>query len=199
MKDFLSSVRYHTEVVPTNYISLPSPSTHEHLEAFDEKILWVGCSDSNINETDILDVPRDELFVHRNLGNQLSNGDVSSLCAVQVCVDEMQVRHIIVCGHYGCGLINEAGDTNSVQSWLHHLKELRELCSLFFPKENGVHKHSHLVELNVLVQMAWLMQQPNVVKAVEERGMEVHGFIYNQEKGECVRLVVDGMATGPSA
>ncbi|RFU35511.1 hypothetical protein B7463_g780, partial [Scytalidium lignicola] len=201
MKNFLTSVRYHTEHVPSNYITLPPQSSpRPELGLLDkEQILWVGCSDSNIIETDLLDVPRDELFVHRNLGNQLSNGDMSSLSAVQVCVDDMQVKHIIVCGHYGCELIHASGETTSVQSWLLHLKELRDLCSHFFPNENGVHKHSHLVELNVLVQMAWLMQQPSVIKAVAERGMEVHGFVFNPEKDECVRLVVDGLATGPAA
>lgn len=75
------------------------------------------------------------------------------------------------------------------------MRELRDFCSHCYPKENGIHRHCHLVELNVLAQMTWLMQQPNVLKAIEERGMEVHGFIYNPENGECVRLVVDGNAT----
>ncbi|KAH6667693.1 carbonic anhydrase, partial [Halenospora varia] len=97
----LANVRYTAVPVPPDLIpSLSKPQ---------EQILWVGCSDSQITETDVLNVPRQEIFVHRNLGNKLSNGDTSSLSAIELCVQEMKVGHVIICGHYGCGLIN---DTN---------------------------------------------------------------------------------------
>jgi carbonic anhydrase len=83
MKSFLANVRYITVPVPADLIpSLPKPQ---------EQIFWVGCSDSQVIETDVLNVPRQALFVHRNLGNKLSNGDTSSLSAIEFCVQDIQV------------------------------------------------------------------------------------------------------------
>jgi carbonic anhydrase len=85
MKSFLKNVEYTAVPVSSNLIpSLSKPQEQE-------QIFWVGCSDSHIVETDILDVPRQELFVHRNLGNKLSNGDISSLGALEFCVQDKQV------------------------------------------------------------------------------------------------------------
>lgn len=98
MRSFLSSARYHTEPVPSNCVVLPSQSTSTSPPAIpslfgNERVFWVGCSDSSISETDAIDVPRDEIFVHRNLGNQLSHSDLSSLSALELCVEQMQVRN----------------------------------------------------------------------------------------------------------
>jgi carbonic anhydrase len=83
MKSFLANVRYTAVPVPSDFIpTLPKP---------EEQILWVGCSDSQIIETDVLNVPRQELFVHRNLGNKLSNGDANSFSAIEHCVQGIQV------------------------------------------------------------------------------------------------------------
>ena len=83
MKDFLANVVYNTAPVPSDLIpSLPEPL---------QQILWVGCSDSQTVETDALNVPRQELVVHRNLGNKLSVGDASSLSAIELCVEVLQV------------------------------------------------------------------------------------------------------------
>jgi carbonic anhydrase len=128
MKSFLANLRYVAVPVLSNMIqSIPNR---------EEQILWVGCCDSHIDETDVLDVPRQELFVHRNLGNKLSNGDASSLGAIEFCVQDIevcfhvspclyhltksfpQVRHVIICGHYGCGLINSSGQKNVANGWL---------------------------------------------------------------------------------
>jgi carbonic anhydrase len=83
MKSFLANVRYTAVPVFSNMIqSIPNR---------EEQILWVGCSDSHIDETDVLNVPRQELFVHRNLGNKLSNGDTSSLGAIEFCIQDIEV------------------------------------------------------------------------------------------------------------
>lgn len=87
MKEFLANVVYTAAPVPSDFI----PS----LEKAQQQILWVGCSDSQTIETDALNVPRQELFVHRDLGNQLSNGDTSSLSAIEVCVEDLQVYKIL--------------------------------------------------------------------------------------------------------
>jgi carbonic anhydrase len=83
MKSFLENVRYTAVPVPSDFIpSFPK---------LQEQILWVGCSDSQIIETNVLNVPRQELFVLRNLGNKLSNGDISSLSGIEFCVEDIQV------------------------------------------------------------------------------------------------------------
>lgn len=90
MKHFLANVKYTTSPVSSDLIpSLPKPQPQQ-------QILWVGCSDSQIIETDVLNVPRQEFFVHRNLGNKLSIGDTSCLSAIELCVEVLQV-HCIFC------------------------------------------------------------------------------------------------------
>ena len=120
------------KVVPVSSGLIPSlPARQE------QQILWIGCSDSQITDTDVPDVSRREFFVHRNLGNKLSNGDTSSRSAIDFCVQDIhvdlaplltmrlleqklffQVRHVIICGHYGCGLINTSGDVSPAKGWL---------------------------------------------------------------------------------
>ncbi|PSS08466.1 hypothetical protein M430DRAFT_128467 [Amorphotheca resinae ATCC 22711] len=183
MKNFLANVDYTAVPVPPDFI--PSLQTPQ------QQILWVGCSDSQIIETDTLNVPRQEFFVHRNLGNKLSNGDTSSLSAIELCVEVIQVKHIIVCGHYGCGLINTHSDIKSYAGWLSSLNDLETVSEDKFGHGSGVEERDRrLVELNVLAEVHWIMQQPSIMKAIRERGLEVHGFVYNPVRNSCVKLEI---------
>ncbi|KFY51488.1 hypothetical protein V496_08830 [Pseudogymnoascus sp. VKM F-4515 (FW-2607)] len=102
--------RYSILPVPADLI----PSTGESKA----QILWVGCSDSWITETAVLDVLPQETFVHRNLGSVMSNGDLSSASAIAYCVDLLEVKHIVVCGHYDCVLFKEASEApTAIHGW----------------------------------------------------------------------------------
>jgi carbonic anhydrase len=102
------------------YAILPVPRTlipSLHASATREHILWIGCSDSLVLETDCLDVDRDEIFVHRNLGGRVSNGDLSSKSALEWGVDLLKVDHIVVCGHYECEVIKREVAGEKLLGW----------------------------------------------------------------------------------
>jgi len=155
------------------------------------QILWYGCSDSRVPETTVLDLQPGEVFVHRNVANLLPATDLSSLSVLQYAVEVLQVQHIIVCGHYGCGGVNAALGNKKlglIDNWLRGVREVRakyekQLAGLT-PKQQS----DKLVEFNVMEQVRSVLKNANVQEAMEERGLEVHGWVYNISSGECHML-----------
>ncbi|KAM3072573.1 hypothetical protein ACMFMG_009366 [Clarireedia jacksonii] len=177
---------YTAEPVPPHYLSLAEPST---ANATQEKVLWIGCSDSLVSETDTLtNVNRSEIFVHRNLGNRVSVGDVSSGSALEWCIEGLKVQHIIVCGHYDCHLLSESkSDSNN---WYHDFIQLHQLSDAQEPPtQDQKARNRHFEELYVLAEVEWLKKQDQVQRAMKEWGCQVHAFVYDRELGSCVRLV----------
>jgi carbonic anhydrase len=155
------------------------------------QILWVGCSDSRVPETTILDLLPGDVFVHRNIANVLPSTDLSSLSVLQYGVEVLQVQHIIVCGHYGCGGVNAALTNHKlglIDNWLRNIREVRakyhEQLEGLSPKEQS----NRLVELNVVEQVRSVLKNANVQEAIEVRGLEVHGWVYDIATGECREL-----------
>lgn len=130
-----------------------------------------------------------EIFVHRNIANVLPATDLSSQSVIQYAVEVLQVQHVIVCGHYGCGGVNAALANKKlglIDSWLRGIREVRakheeELNAL----ESAEAKSNRLVELNVVEQVRSVLKNANVQEAIEERGLEVHGWVYDIASGEC--------------
>lgn len=152
------------------------------------KILWIGCSDSRVPETTVMDLMPGEVFVHRNIANVIANGDMSMLSVVQFAVEVLQVRHVIVCGHYGCGGVAAAlGDKKLglIDNWLRHVRDVRadnvaELSSI----EDDAERAARLVELNVLSQVTKLERITYILEAVESRDMKVHAMVYDVASGK---------------
>ncbi|KFY19609.1 hypothetical protein V491_04334 [Pseudogymnoascus sp. VKM F-3775] len=177
--------RYSILPVPKDLI----PSTGESKA----QILWVGCSDSWITETAVLDVLPQETFVHRNLGSVMSNGDLSSASAIAYCVDLLEVKHIVVCGHYDCVLFKEACDApTELHGWYEDLSRLRAAHEEHFPHLEPTQRDRHLAEVYVQAEVEWLREQPTVAKAIADRGLKVHAFVFDKEKEASVRLVEEG-------
>lgn len=150
--------------------------------------LWIGCSDSRVPANQIVGLPPGEMFVHRNVANIVVHADVNCLAAMQFAVDVLRVRHIIVCGHYGCGGVLAAlrdERLGLVDNWLRHVQDVRskhqtELDRL--PTE--AERHQRLCELNVIEQ-AINVSQTTVVREAWNRGQElaVHGWVYDIADG----------------
>ena len=150
--------------------------------------LWIGCSDSRVPANQIVGLLPGEVFVHRNIANVVVHTDLNCLSVAQFAVDVIKVRHIIVCGHYGCGGVRAAlrGDRHGlVDNWLRHVQDVRDKHEpLLKALDNEVERTDRLCELNVLEQVLNVCQT-SIVRDAWQRGQEltVHSWIYGLHDG----------------
>jgi len=150
--------------------------------------LWVGCADSRVPANEIVGLLPGELFVHRNVGNVVVHTDLNSLSVIQFAVDVLRVRHIIVCGHYGCGGVLAAlrdAPLGLIDNWLRHVQDVaveHRPALDAMPGEDA--RHERLCELNVIRQVV-NVGQTTVVRNAWARGQDlsVHGWIYDLHDG----------------
>lgn len=150
--------------------------------------LWIGCSDSRVPANQIVGLLPGELFVHRNVANLVVHTDLNCLSVLQYAVDVLRVRHVIVCGHYGCGGVQAAASgarLGLIDNWLRHVRDVqRKHAERLAAVENEAARLRRLCELNVIeqvvnvaettvVQDAWARRQP----------LSVHGWVYGLEDG----------------
>ena len=150
--------------------------------------LWIGCSDSRVPANEIVGLLPGELFVHRNIANLVVHTDLNCLSVMQFAVDILKVRHIIVCGHYGCSGVRAAfrGDRIGLSdNWLRHVQDVRQKHQTHLAELNDDRTGcDRLCELNVIEQVANVCQT-TIVRDAWERGQElaVHGWIYGLQNG----------------
>jgi carbonic anhydrase len=150
--------------------------------------LWIGCSDSRVPANEIVDMLPGELFVHRNIANLVIHTDLNCLSVIQYAVDVLKVKHVIVCGHYGCGGIKAAMDDQEhglIDNWLQHIKDIyRYHKAKLDAVDNDEEKLDLLCELNVIEQVANICNTAIVQNAWKrEQKLTVHGWIYSIENG----------------
>ncbi len=148
------------------------------------QFLWIGCSDSRVPANQIVGLAPGEMFVHRNVANVVVHADLNCLSAIQFAVEVVGVRHIIVCGHYGCGGVLAAlrdEKLGLVDNWLRHVQDVRskyqsELDALTTETD----RHRRLCELNVIEQVM-NVSRTTVVRDAWARGqsLTVHGWVYD--------------------
>ena len=149
--------------------------------------LWIGCSDSRVPANQIVGMLPGEIFVHRNVANVVVHTDLNCLSTIQFSVDVLKVKHVIVCGHYGCGGVKAAltgQRLGLVDNWLGHVRDVKEKHSALLKQTPEVQRWDRLCELNV-VEQAFNVCQTNVVQDAWARGQElsVHGWIYGLQDG----------------
>lgn len=157
--------------------------------------LWIGCSDSRVPANQIVGLMPGEVFVHRNVANQVIHSDLNCLSVVQFAVEVLKVKHIIVTGHYGCGGVHAAYDNSRhglVDNWLSHVKDVHykhmdELSAL-----SADEARDRLCELNVIEQVRNLART-TVVRDAWQKGQELvlHGFVYGLDNGLINDLGID--------
>ena len=161
--------------------------------------LWIGCSDSRVPANQIVGLLPGELFVHRNVANVVVHTDLNCLSVLQFAIDVLKVRHVIVCGHYGCGGVRAALDHAKLgltENWLRHVQDVRSkhASTIAALDEHDV-RLRRLCELNVIEQ-ALHVCETTVVRDAWERGQEVtvHGWIYDLHDGllRDLNVVVSG-------
>jgi len=150
--------------------------------------LWIGCSDSRVPANEIVDMLPGEIFVHRNIANLVIHTDLNCLSVIQYAVEVLKVKHIIVCGHYGCGGIQTAMDKKDyglIDNWLRNIKDIyRSHQDKIDSLQNDKDKINLLCELNVIEQVANICHTSIVQSAWKSgQALTVHGWIYSIEDG----------------
>lgn len=151
-------------------------------------LLWIGCADSRVPANEIIGAPPGEVFVHRNIANMVIHSDMSMLSVLDYAVNVLEVKHIIVCGHYGCGGVQAALTNRSfglIDNWIRHIKDVyrlhqRELDKIGDEKK----KFDRFVELNVCEQVMDLAKT-SIVQEGWAKGKEIHihGWVYDIRDG----------------
>jgi|ERR1043166_119679 carbonic anhydrase len=149
--------------------------------------LWIGCSDSRVPANQIVGLAPGDLFVHRNVANVVVHTDLNCLSVIQFAVDVLGVKHLIVCGHYGCGGVQAALENarfGLIDNWLRHVQDVRQKHESLLSGVDPAERLNKLCELNVIEQVSNVCQT-TIVQSAWERGQElaVHGWIYALSDG----------------
>ncbi|KAF2830627.1 carbonic anhydrase, partial [Ophiobolus disseminans] len=160
------------------------------------EILWIGCADSRVPETTVCNCKPGDIFVHRNIANTVHANDLNSASVVEYAVTHLKVKKVVVCGHTKCGgaaaALGDADLGETLNTWLHPVRELRrkhapELSRL--PTDDA--RAARVAELNVQASLDVLRLHPAIKRAITERGLSLHGMIYDIGAGE-LKLIGDG-------
>ena len=159
------------------------------------RYLWIGCSDSRVPANEIVGLLPGELFVHRNVANVVVHTDLNCLAVLQYAVDVLKVRHVIVCGHYGCGGVKAALDNvklGLLDNWLRHVQDVAHIQAAALDGMDGSARVDRLCELNVIEQARHVCET-TVVQDAWERGqiVKVHAWIYGLRDGRLSDLGFD--------
>lgn len=150
--------------------------------------LWIGCSDSRVPANKIVKTPPGSIFVHRNIANTIVHTDLNSLSVIQYAIEVLNIKHIIVCGHYGCGGVKAAMDGKEhglIDNWLRHIKDVYRFHHEIIdnlPTEQE--KFDLLCELNVIEQIGNVCHTTMVQNAWKSgKELSVHGWMYKLKDG----------------
>lgn len=162
------------------------------------RYMWIGCSDSRVPANQITGLAPGEVFVHRNVANVVVPTDLNCLSTIQFAVDELQVKHLMVVGHYGCGGVKAALNDIRVglaDNWLRHIKDVRDRHAALIAATPEARRLDALCELNVIEQVM-NVAQTTVVQDAWARGqpLTLHGWVYGLRDGllQDLLMTVDG-------
>lgn len=158
-------------------------------------LLYIGCSDSRVTAEELMGAKPGEVFVHRNIANMVISIDLNVMSVVNYAVNHLKVNHVIVCGHYACGGVKAAmqsADLGILNPWLRNIRDVyrihkKELSAI----EDEGKKYDRLVELNVKEQCVNLIKTAAVQKAYRDRGLQVHGWVFDVHTGKLIDLKID--------
>jgi|TARA_B110000977_G_C11088418_1_gene495717 carbonic anhydrase len=159
------------------------------------ELLYIGCSDSRVTAEDLMGLGPGEVFVHRNIANMVISIDLNVMSVVNYAVDHLKVNHIVVCGHYACGGVKAAmqsADLGILNPWL---RNIRDVFRIHRNELNAItdedKRYDRLVELNVQEQCVNLIKTAAVQKAARDRGLKVHGWVFDVHTGRLIDLKID--------
>lgn len=158
-------------------------------------ILYIGCSDSRVTAEELMGVAPGDVFVHRNIANMVPNTDLSAMSVIDYAVSHLGVRHVVVCGHYFCGGVKAAmqsQDLGILNPWLRSIRDVYRIHQTELDEikdEEACYKR--LVELNVQEQCINVIKTAEVQKAALDRGITVHGWVFDIHSGKLIDLKIN--------
>lgn len=159
-------------------------------------LLWIGCSDSRVPANEIIGAKPGETFVHRNIANMVIHSDMNMLSVLDYAVNVLKVKHVLVCGHYGCGGIKAAMGNDSVgiiDNWIRHIKDVYRLHKIELDSiKDETERFNRFVELNVIEQV-FDLAKTSIVQSAWKNGQELslHGWVYGLNSGFVTDLNVN--------
>lgn len=172
-----------------NGVKEKNPEFFKNLsEQQNPEYLWIGCSDSRVPANELLGMAPGEVFVHRNIANQVIHTDLNCLSVLQYAVDVLKVKNVIVCGHYGCGGVAASLEDKSlglIDNWLRHIQDVYRFNKEKFNQVTDPKERVNLLcELNVMEQVANVCST-TILRRAWENGQDitVHGLVYNLHDG----------------
>mgnify|MGYP002776083508 FL=1 len=196
MSDFYKKILDNNKKWVQNKLAI-SPDYFKNLaEGQNPPLLWIGCSDSRVPANEIIGAEPGEVFVHRNIANMVVHSDMNMLSVLDYAVNALKVKHVIVCGHYGCGGVKAAMGNSSIgiiDNWIRHIKDVYrfhqdELDAISDEKE----RFNKFVEVNVKEQVMDLAKT-SIVQNAWKKGQELslHGWVYGLNDGYVTDLGVN--------
>jgi len=159
------------------------------------EVLYIGCSDSRVTAEELMGASPGEVFVHRNISNVISNLDFSAMSVINYAVKQLKVKHIIVCGHYGCGGVlaaMESKDLGILNPWLRNIRDVYRMHKIELNAITNIDKrYRRLVELNVIEQCINVIKTADVQLANKDYGLTVHGWVFDMSTGKLIDLNID--------
>ena len=158
-------------------------------------ILYIGCSDSRVTAEELMGVSPGEAFVHRNIANMVPNTDLSAMSVIDYAVMHLKVNHVVVCGHYYCGGVKaamESQDLGILNPWLRNIRDVYRTHRIELSEISDEDKrYKRLVELNVQEQCINVIKTAEVQRAYRDRGLTVHGWVFDIRSGKIIDLKID--------
>ena len=196
MSDFYKKILDNNKQWVENKLAI-SPNYFKNLaEGQNPPLLWIGCSDSRVPANEIIGAEPGEVFVHRNIANIVVHSDMNMLSVLDYAVNALKVKHVIVCGHYGCGGVKAAMGNSSIgiiDNWIRHIKDVyrfhqQELDAIESEKE----RFNKFIEINVKEQVMNLAKT-SIVQNAWKNGQELslHGWVYGLNDGYVTDLGVN--------
>lgn len=159
------------------------------------EFLYIGCSDSRVTAEDLMGIQPGEAFIHRNIANMVTSIDLNVMSVLHYAVDILKVQQIVVCGHYSCGGVKAAMqsvDLGVLNPWLRNIRDVYRLHKDELNAiENEEKRYDRLVELNVQEQCINVLKTSEVQRAYKERGILIHGWVFDIKTGELKDLKID--------
>lgn len=196
MSDFYKKILENNKKWVENKLKISPEFFNNLAEGQNPPLLWIGCSDSRVPANEIIGAEPGEVFVHRNIANMVVHSDMNMLSVLDYAVNALKVKHVIVCGHYGCGGVKAAMGNDSIgiiDNWIRHIKDVYRLHRLELDSiEDEKTRFNTFVEINVKEQVLDLAKT-SIVQNAWKNGQELtlHGWVYGLNSGYVTDLGVN--------